>query len=163
MSVFQRNGTSWADGSLEMFTGEEDIARLGEVASWQGSDTTAAYDGECGRVRGSADGLFPPGAAHVSDTLQLFSTDLCRPLTLAKAGSGSLHGVSVAKYELSKENFANGTVCPSNSCYHNNLPSGVQVTTTRSFICGLWHYVDLNHRIIMTTTIQPLHCSLSRT
>ena len=130
VSVFQRNGTSWADGSLEMFTGEEDIARLGEVASWQGSDTTAAYDGECGRVRGSADGLFPPGAAHVSDTLQLFSTDLCRPLTLAKAGSGSLHGVSVAKYELSKENFANGTVCPSNSCYHNNLPSGVQVTTT---------------------------------
>lgn len=71
MSVLQRNGTSWADGSLEMFTGEGDISRLGEVASWQGSDTTAAYEGECGRVRGSADGLFPPGAAHVSDTLQV--------------------------------------------------------------------------------------------
>ena len=127
MSVLQRNGTSWADGSLEMFTGEGDISRLGEVASWQGSDTTAAYEGECGRVRGSADGLFPPGLAHISDSITMFSTDLCRPLTFSKSGEASLHGVPVTTFDLAADNFANSSMCPDNKCYQNNIPTGVQV------------------------------------
>jgi hypothetical protein len=28
---------------------------------------------------------------------------------------------------LSVTNFANSSVCPENSCYNNNIPSGVQV------------------------------------
>ena len=34
--------------------------------------------GRCGEVRGSADGLFPPGMSKTSDIIAIFSTDLCR-------------------------------------------------------------------------------------
>ena len=79
-------------------------------------------------MRGSADGLFPPGLAHISDSISMFSTDLCRPLTFFKSGEDSLHGVSVTTFDLAVDNFANSSVCPDNKCYQNNLPTGVQVT-----------------------------------
>ena len=80
------------------------------------------------KVRGSADGLFPPGLAHISDSISMFSTDLCRPLTFSKSGEASLHGVPVTTFDLAADNFANSSVCPDNKCYQNNIPTGVQVT-----------------------------------
>ena len=81
------------------------------------------------QVRGSADGLFPPGISHLTDSIQFYATDLCRPLTFSRSGEDSLHGISVTKFELSEHNFANSSTCPDNKCYNNNIPSGVQVTT----------------------------------
>ena len=123
----QRNGTTWSDGTLEMFTGEDDIENLGKIVSWDGSETTDAFEGECGKVRGSADGLFPPGIAAVSDTISMFSTDLCRPLHFSKSGEQALHGIPVTTFDLMASNFANSTVCSDNQCYQNNVPNGVQV------------------------------------
>ena len=80
------------------------------------------------KVKGSADGLFPPGISHFSDSIQFYSTDLCRPLTFSKSGEDSLHGISVTTFDLSVDNFANSSVCPDNKCYNNNIPNGVQVT-----------------------------------
>ena len=98
----QRNGTDWADGELAMMTGEGDISRLGEIVSWNRQTQHNNYPGRyctvykhclsstvacrCGQVRGSADGLFPPGAA-AAQTLELFSTDLCRPLKVVEAAT----------------------------------------------------------------------------
>ena len=110
-----------------MYTGEDDIENLGKIVSWQGSDRTDAFEGECGRVRGSADGLFPPGIAAVSDTISMFSTDLCRPIHFSKSGEQNLHGIPVTTFDLAPNNFANTTVCPDNDCYQNNVPNGVQV------------------------------------
>ena len=110
-----------------MFTGEDDMNNLGKIASWEGREFTNAFEGECGRVTGSADGLFPPGLALVSDTLSMFSTDLCRPIHFSKSGHQTLHGIPVTTFELAADNFANTTVCPDNECYQNNIPSGVQV------------------------------------
>ena len=127
MFDFQRNGTTWADGKLKMQTGESDMGSLGRIETWQSSSKNEAFEGECGKVRGSADGLFPPGISHLTDSLQFYATDLCRPLTFSRSGEDSLHGISVTKFELSEHNFANTSVCPDNSCYNNNIPSGVQV------------------------------------
>ena len=52
-----------------------------------------------------------------------------RPLTFTKAGKSSLHGIAVQKFQLNENIFANGTVCPDNACYHNNLRTGVQNVT----------------------------------
>ena len=123
----QRNGTSWSDGVIEMRTGEESIERLGEIVSWNGENRTEAYGGECGRVRGSAEGLFPPGVAEMTDSLSFYSTDLCRPLLFTKSGPSSVHGIPVTKFQLDPSNFANSSSCPDNKCYNNNLPTGVQV------------------------------------
>ena len=75
---YKRNGTSWSDGSLLMETGVSDISHLGRIQTWNHSNRTEAYPGSCGQVRGSADGLFPPGTAFQTDTISIYSTDLCR-------------------------------------------------------------------------------------
>jgi len=126
---YKRNGTTWSDGDIEMRTGEEDIERLGEIVSWNNESRTEAYEGECGRVRGSSEGLFPPGVADITDSLSFYSTDLCRPLHFTKSGLSSVHGIPVTTFDLDPTNFANSTNCPSNVCYNNNLPTGVQNVT----------------------------------
>ena len=110
-----------------MRTGEDDIDSLGEIVSWDGESRTEAYGGECGRVRGSAEGLFPPGLADVTHSLSIYSTDLCRPLHFTKSGLSSVHGIPVTTFDLDPANFANSSNCPDNVCYNNNLPTGVQV------------------------------------
>ena len=47
----QRNGTTWADGRLEMHTGEGDIRDLGRIQTWQSRNTTDAFEGECAKVK----------------------------------------------------------------------------------------------------------------
>ena len=139
-----------------MQTGEGDIGSLGRIETWQSRDHTDAFEGECGKVRteehdvhskkdtnscvqvkGSADGLFPPGISHFSNSIQFYSTDLCRPLTFTKSGQESLHGISVTTFDLAANNFANTSVCPDNKCYNNNIPSGVQVTLTSCYVVQL--------------------------
>ena len=127
LPCYQRNGTSWADGVLSMHTGKADMALLGEISAWNNSSRTEAYPGECGVVRGSSDGLFSPGITTASDSISIFSTDLCRPLHFTRAGKQEVHGIPVDRFDLATTNFANSSVCPDNSCYNNNIPSGVQV------------------------------------
>ena len=127
MSTLQRNGTTWSDGDIEMRTGEENIHSLGQIVSWNNLTSTDAYEGDCARLRGSSEGLFPPGLAEFTDSIAFYSTDLCRPLHFTKSGSNSIHGIPVTAFELDPANFANSSVCPSNVCYNNNIPSGVQV------------------------------------
>merc|ERR1719481_2163651 len=129
--VYKRNGTSWSDGVIRMHTGKGDISKLGEILEWNGAKTVDAYPGECGKISGSSDGLFPPGYTQNMDTISLYSTDLCRKLNFEKKrGDFEIHGISVEKFELAENNFANGTVCTENSCYSNHLPTGVQNVTT---------------------------------
>jgi len=132
---YKRNGTSWSDGFVKMHTGSGDISKLGEILEWNNANRVDAFPGECGKIKGSSDGLFPPGSTAHRDTISLYSTDLCRQLFFSKdkkehSEQFSIHGIPVEKFELSPTNFANGTVCRENSCYNNNLPTGVQNVTT---------------------------------
>jgi len=126
---YERNGTSWSDGDLVMNTGKDDISLLGQIVSWNGENKTDAYEGNCAKVRGSSDGLLPPGFATTVDSFNIFSTDLCRPLTFSRTGDHTVHGIPVQKFELSVNNFANTSVHQKNSCYNNNIPTGVQNVT----------------------------------
>ena len=36
-----------------------------------------------------------------------------------------MHGIPVVKFILAADTFSNGTVCPGNRCYNNNLHTGV--------------------------------------
>ena len=97
--------------------------------------------GKCGEVTGSADGLFAPGLLKKRESFSLWSTDACRKLSFSRwlvnwiriskifrrLGSDEVSGVTVTKFQLDDDVFANGTVCNENSCYENNLPTGVQV------------------------------------
>ena len=103
------------------------MSLLGKIASWNKRTRTEAYSGDCGLVRGSSDGLFPPGLTSSTDSISIFSTDLCRPLHFTRSGMREVHGIPVEKFDLAATNFANSSVCAENVCYNNNIPSGVQV------------------------------------
>lgn len=126
---YQRNGTTWSDGNLIMHTGEDDISLLGRIDKWNYETTTSAFPGECGKVQGSADGLFAPGTLIMENEFKIWSTDTCRTLNFERSGSDSVHGIYADKFQLSRTVFANKTECSDNSCYNNNLPSGVQNVT----------------------------------
>ena len=113
-----------------MYTGSDDIEQLGKIGTWNKKTRTDAYPGECGLVKGSSDGLFPPGLTSSTDTISIFSTDLCRQLHFSRTSVQDIHGIPVEKFELAATNFANSSVCPENSCYNNNIPTGVQVRIT---------------------------------
>ena len=118
-----------------MYTGKNNITNLGTIFSWNNSTSTEAYPGSCGQVRGSSDGLFPPGKTSQSNIISLFSTDLCRALHFVKHGQAELHGIPVNTFHLSTNNFANSSICPDNHCYNNNLPTGVQVSYPILYFC----------------------------
>ena len=107
----QRNGTSWADGKLRMFTGEKDMSQLGDIKSWNGNNRTEAFRGECGRIKGSADGLLAPGKLKMLDSFDIWSTDTCRTFTFQREGTTKVNGISVDKFNLAENIFANGTLC----------------------------------------------------
>ena len=114
-----------------MHTGVDDLSLLGSIASWNKMTRTEAYPGDCGLVRGSSDGLFPPGYTSSMDTISIFSTDLCRPLHFTRSSTQEVHGIPVEKFILAATNFANSSVCAGNGCYNNNIPTGVQVSQAR--------------------------------
>ena len=126
-----------------MRTGQDDIASLGKIVSWNQANTTQAFQGDCSKLRGSAEGLFPPGLAQTSNSISIYSADLCRPLHFTKTGKNSIHGIPVTTFELDPTNFANSTNCTDNQCYNNNLPTGVQVievkATKQSFMLMFPH------------------------
>lgn len=126
---YKRNGTTFSDGDISMHTGEDDISLLGQISSWNYKTTSSAFPGECGKVRGSADGLFAPGTLAMTDNFDIYSTDVCRTLTFQRKESESVHGIPADKFQLADNVFANKTECADNSCYNNNLPSGVQNST----------------------------------
>ena len=94
-----------------MFTGEKDINTLGDIKSWNGKNRTEAFRGECGRVKGSSDGLLAPGKLKMLDRFDIWSTDTCRTFTFEREGTTQVNGISVDKFKLADNIFDNGTLC----------------------------------------------------
>ena len=94
-----------------MFTGEKNISQLGDIHSWNDNKRTEAFPGECGRIKGSADGLLAPGKLKLLDRFDIWSTDTCRTFTFDREGTTQVNGISVDKFKLAEDIFANGTLC----------------------------------------------------
>ncbi len=107
-----------------MYTGEDDPENIGKIHTWN-NETRTHYPAECGEIRGSAGGFFPPHTS--SHELELFSHEACRTLTYRTNGQmAAVNGIDGIVYELPPaETFANGSVYPPNWCYSNHLPSGL--------------------------------------
>ena len=108
-----------------MFTGADDASKIGTINTWNGKNQTN-YKSECGKIRGSAGGFFPPNL-ETPDTLDLFSHQLCRVLTYESTNETQNHeGLEGNLYKLPETTFANESVHAKNWCFENNLPSGLQ-------------------------------------
>lgn len=122
---YKRNGSTSADGVYNMYTGEDNVAKMGEVHAWNYS-THHFFPGQCGRVQGSAGEFYPPGINKTY--IQMYSSDLCRAVKFEYESSEYSQGIPAYKFVGKKSLFANGTDNPENACFNPasvSLPSGV--------------------------------------
>ncbi|GLH03176.1 Lysosome membrane protein 2, partial [Gryllus bimaculatus] len=71
------NGTS--PDTMTVFTGVEDVSRLGEITRFNGLELMDFYSTkECNRVDGSDGARFPPPAVKPGATLHIYHREACR-------------------------------------------------------------------------------------
>jgi len=131
---YKRNGTTFMDGVFNMNTGAGDISRMGKVESWNYSNRTKYYEGECGSVMGTTGQLFPPGQTRDSK-VTMFSPDLCRSVAFEYGEDTEVEGVPGYRYVGGLSMLDNGTMFPETACFCNGecVPSGVVNVTSCRF------------------------------
>ena len=86
IDITQRNGTTWAEGIYNTFTGESEEQLFGRIHTYDGKRRTH-YKGHCGSIKGSAEGFFPPfgamdmmgsRAGKMPNVLELYTNEACR-------------------------------------------------------------------------------------
>lgn len=90
-----------------MFTGADNISKLGQMYSWNYKTNTGFYDSYCGRVNGSA-GEFQPPRLTKQSVVQLFTPDLCRTITLHFKEEVNIEGIRGYKFIGDARSVDNG-------------------------------------------------------
>ncbi|CAH0561086.1 unnamed protein product [Brassicogethes aeneus] len=117
---YGRNNSVDYDGVLNMYSGVDDINKLGRLHSWNYKSQLDYYPGECGRVRGTSGELWYPPLDN--EVLEVFSPDICGTIKIRKNGTILHNGIKGNKYLAAPEIF--DYTEPQNQCY---LPKGVHL------------------------------------
>lgn len=124
---YGRNGSTSFDGDINMFTGADDIRKMGQIHTWNNKTHTGAYSGACGNVMGSMGEFFPPNL-NTSDPVYLYMPKMCRAVPLDYTETVTVHGITAYKYSGTRHAVDNGTMYPDTSCLCVDgqcLPAGV--------------------------------------
>lgn len=113
---YKRNMSETADGVFNMYTGVNDINKLGDAFAWNYRNTEPFYTGSCSEVKGSLGELWSPHSAQ-KESINLYASDICGVIPLASSGILSLYGLSGTIFSGGENVFDNGTLHPENSCY----------------------------------------------
>ncbi|CAB4065113.1 SCARB1 [Lepeophtheirus salmonis] len=102
---YKRNNSADFDGVFNIYTGELGLDKFGTVAKWNYKNSTGLFPSPCGDLRGGVDYL-PPFEDN-KEELEIYSTDLCRPLRveLKNRASKTDSHVSVHEYHLNTDPF----------------------------------------------------------
>lgn len=116
---YARNGSETYDGLFEVFTGEDDLSKSGQISRWNGDPSLANFSPQpCDRLEGSVGDVFPPNQDVTP--VSLFTPDLCRPIQFNFKQETQVNGVPGFKYQLNEEVMANGTFNENNICFNPN-------------------------------------------
>lgn len=128
---YGRNNSS--DGRFKIYTGKEDISKLGQLYSWRNS--TQISQRGCGEVKGVLTDFFPPLDVQKDPPSQVdfFVSDLCRPLTLYYEGHSPKRrtkGIKGHRYSFNRKSLDNSQKdnkchCSSESGTSDCPPNGV--------------------------------------
>uniref|UniRef100_A0A1B0FR51 Plasma membrane glycoprotein CD36 n=1 Tax=Glossina morsitans morsitans TaxID=37546 RepID=A0A1B0FR51_GLOMM len=114
--LYTRNNSATYDGHFNVFTGADDIRKMGQIHTWNYKKHSETFGGECGQVTGSMGEFFPPNLTP-QDTLWLFVPNICRTVSFHYADSVKIHNVNAYKYSAGERLLDNGTLFPSNKCF----------------------------------------------
>lgn len=99
-----------------VFTGADNILKLGQMYSWNYKTHTGFYDAHCGLVNGSA-GEFQPARLTKRSILQLFTPDLCRTISLQFKEVVEIEGIQGFKFVGDAHSVDNGKCTITNRIY----------------------------------------------
>lgn len=112
----ERNESETYDGNFTMFTGSDDISKLGVLQLWNDEKTTGHFRNRCDDVQGTTGELWPP-MKNVKSPLSVFATDICRPVTVKYDSEYERLGIKGHKWIGDDSVFDNGVKYPEMKCY----------------------------------------------
>lgn len=118
----ERNNSKTFDGRFEIFTGQDDITKLGMLTNWNGKKTSGYYYDDCSKVMGTTGEIWPVGI-NPTGNITVFVTDICRPITLNYQQPHDKFGLVGSRWIGDYRVFDNGQLYPPNSCYCTGLRS----------------------------------------
>ncbi|XP_022605357.1 platelet glycoprotein 4 [Seriola dumerili] len=128
------NGTY--DGYYTVFTGKEDISKVGLIDRWQGERSLRFWnDKYCDMINGTDASSFAP-FVDKKKPLYFFSSDICRSVSASFEESMDLKGIEVYRYALQPSTLASPIVNPDNRCFCRNP------TTTKN--CTMAGVLDIS-------------------
>lgn len=128
---YQRNNSDFYDGVFNVFTGADDISKVGTMDMWNSTKHSGYYESHCGMINGTFGEAFAPNKNRSSVTMYL--TDLCRSMTLDYEKDIENMGLLSYRYVASERVFANATDNADNWCFCSGgvcNPSGVSNSST---------------------------------
>ncbi|KAF4798833.1 Scavenger receptor class B member 1 [Turdus rufiventris] len=119
-------------GLFTVNTGVKNISEVHMVDSWNGlKNVTYWRSSQCNMINGTAGEMWPPFMSPTS--LEFYSPDACRSMTLVYEQSGKFKGVPTYRFVAPKTLFANGTDYPPNEGFCPCLQSGIQNVSSCRF------------------------------
>ncbi|KAK4016392.1 protein croquemort [Daphnia magna] len=150
---YKRNGSETYDGVFNIFTGVDDISKLDVMDMWNYTRKTEYYESYCGMVNGSFGEGWPPRRERTS--IEMYSTDLCRSITLDYTQDVSKKGVTFYRFAGTERMFASAQENPDNWCFWSgdvfNL-SGVSNSSTCRY--GAPAFVSFPHYYLADSFLQ---------
>ncbi|CAN9508191.1 unnamed protein product [Ophioblennius macclurei] len=115
------NGTY--DGPYNVFTGKDDIAKVGIIDRWKGEEKLSFWnDTYCDMINGTDASSFAP-FVDKKTPLYFFSSDICRSVSASYERSYNLRGIEVYRYGLLPSTLASPIHNPDNRCFCRNFKS----------------------------------------
>lgn len=111
-----RNQSLDYDGRFSIYTGENDISKLGYLTNWNGHNETGFYPAPCGTVNGTTGDSFPP-RMNASEELTVFVTDTCRYMNLKPNGTVENLGLTAIEWVGTEETMDSGENYPNQQCF----------------------------------------------
>lgn len=112
-----RNNSETYDGKFKMFTGTDEITKLGNIQMWNDKTSTELYRNNCSNVKGTSGELWPPIENHEKPTISVFAPDICRSIDLKYNSEFSILGLNGYKWTADDSVFDNGDKYPEMECF----------------------------------------------
>lgn len=124
----ERNGSEEYDGRFNMYTGVDDIYKLGKMDLWNYENRSQFYRDGCGELNGTMGELWPPSN---SNEATMFASDICRSITAVYEKDITKYGIKARNYVGDSRIFDNGENYSPAECFCTSaiekcpdLPSG---------------------------------------
>ncbi|XP_070610765.1 platelet glycoprotein 4 isoform X1 [Erythrolamprus reginae] len=112
------NGTF--DGPYRIYTGEDDISKVGTIQSYKNKSTVDYWESYCAMVNGTDASSFHPFVKR-NEELKFFSSDICRSFSLQFDSEKTVKDIPLYHFVIPPLAFASTIANPDNTCFCTDM------------------------------------------